>query len=129
MRWFVRYVVDWGFGDYPNYITILIYSAILNQRHRAYLHVAFLSSMSCVGWTMQFIYAQPLLFNMFPSVFEEPDGSYQIYSCQFKFGLPSSHAIEYMSLFVYLLIDYSMHCKEKQQKIKKSLIINTSRES
>lgn len=29
LKWLVS-VVDWGFGEYPNYITILIYSSILN---------------------------------------------------------------------------------------------------
>lgn len=43
-RMIIRYVIDWSFEDYPSYITILIYSTVLNQRHRAYLHILLYSS-------------------------------------------------------------------------------------
>ncbi len=67
-QWIVRYIVDWGFGDFPSYIIILLYTAILNQRHRAYLHCVMYGTMLTIGWSLQFGYAQPLLFNMIPAV-------------------------------------------------------------
>ena len=51
------YVVDWGLGNYPNYIVILIYTAILNQRHRAFLHVCYLTTQLLFGAALQVIYA------------------------------------------------------------------------
>jgi hypothetical protein len=120
--WFlvVRYVIDWGFGSYPNYIAILLYSAILNQRHRAYLHVVLYITVLYLAWTMQLIYAQPLYFNMYPNVFLH-NTEYQILSCKFKFGLPSVHAMQYMALFVFVFIDYALVCKEINQTPTKVL--------
>ena len=122
-KWVVRYIIDWGFGDYPSFLIILLYTAILNQRHRAYLHVVMYGSMLILGWILQFGYAQPLLFNMFPSVmYNEADGvdNYQIFSCKFEFGLPSIQSFEMLSLFVYIVCDYIMHKQEQDQIISEN---------
>ena len=63
------YGLDWGFGNYPNYVVILVYTSILNQRHRSFLHVTMASSCLLMSFIMQLSYGQPLFFNMFPSVF------------------------------------------------------------
>lgn len=52
---------------------------------------------------------------MFPLVFSHEDG-WSILSCNFKFGLPSIHAVENMALFLYILIDYYKQLKEDELK-------------
>ena len=41
---FARFIVKafvWGGGNAPNLVVILIYSALLEQRHRCFLHLVF----------------------------------------------------------------------------------------
>jgi len=41
---FARFLVKafvWGGGNFPNLAVILIYSALLDQRHRCFLHLVF----------------------------------------------------------------------------------------
>lgn len=41
---FARFIVKafvWGGGNAPNLVVILIYSALLDQRHRCFLHLVF----------------------------------------------------------------------------------------
>lgn len=48
---------------------------------------------------------------MYPEVYANT-----IYSCKQRFGLPSWKALESMSLFIYLVIDYAMYCQELNAK-------------
>ena len=48
---------------------------------------------------------------MYPEVYVNT-----VYSCKQRFGLPSWKALEEMSLFIYLVIDFAMYCQELNAK-------------
>jgi hypothetical protein len=100
-------LIDWDFGSYSSYIAILLYTSLLKQRGRAYLHVCLYCSMLMLCYTLQAIFSQPRTYDMSTSV-----GNQEPYSCRKAFGLPSAHCCQEFSLFLFCVIDYARFCNE-----------------
>jgi hypothetical protein len=59
----------WGGGNVPNLVVILIYSAILDQRHRCFLHYVYYIAQYFLILTLRSIYAQPRTYDIDPYVY------------------------------------------------------------
>jgi hypothetical protein len=116
LRNFVIYFLDWGLGDYPNYFVIFAFAAALNQRHRAFVHIALMTFALFVSLCLQSLFAQPVFFNMFPRVFMTPNQTYQVMSCKWQFALPSHHPVMNSALYVFMVIDYAFWVEKNKPK-------------
>ena len=97
---------------------ILIYSAMKDQRHRAFMHVLFYQAQYFAIGTLRPNYvglygALPYMDNF------QRENEPNIYNstrpppvCETSFGYPSGHCLTTMALFTYIALDYILTRKE-----------------